>query len=73
MIVIPLFKIRVSWCFHKDGFWFRFGGFGVSVLDRSKLKPLFSTRYGHQKEYKLGKWGIKFLNKADLKRSSHIM
>lgn len=48
---------------HKsDGyFWIRIFGCGIHLVDRSKHKPLFSIRNGYIKEYKVGKYGFKFL------------
>lgn len=49
-------------CHKSDGyFWFRVFGYGVHLVDRSKHKPLFSIRNGYTKEYKIGKYGFKFL------------
>lgn len=50
-----------SWHRSEGYFWFRLFGYGVHLVDRSKHKPLFSVRNGYTKEYKVGKFGFKFL------------
>lgn len=45
----------------KDSGWVRICGKGLCWVDRSLHEPLFSTRNGFRKSYKLGKWGISFI------------
>lgn len=34
---------------HESGFWFRFFGYGLSIVDNEKRPDLFGVRYGYQK------------------------
>lgn len=43
------------------GLWFRVFGYGLSVIDRSQVKAPFSVRIGVRKEWRLGRWGVKWL------------
>lgn len=49
------------------GFWFRIYGYGISCINREIYKPLFSVRNGFVKEYRVGKYGVKFLKRSDMR------
>lgn len=52
------------YCVHKNGFWFRLFGYGLSMINRYKQPPLFSVRNEYRKEYKIGKYGIQLLKRG---------
>lgn len=49
------------------GFWFRIFGYGVSIINREIYQPPFSVRNGFVKEYRIGKYGVKFLKRTDMR------
>ncbi|MCW1826494.1 hypothetical protein OLZ31_06470 [Enterobacter asburiae] len=49
--------------FYEGGFWFRIFGYGLSVRNRDKFPSSFSVRNGYVKELRVGKYGIKILNR----------
>lgn len=51
----------ISFYFGEGFFWFRVFGKGILVTDRSLHKPPFSVRNGYVKEFRIGKWGVKYL------------
>lgn len=52
-----------SFCKYRGGFWLRVFGYGLAVNDRSQYAP-FSVRNGYQRELRIGRYGIKFLNRG---------
>ena len=54
-----LFSCRI----HEAGLWFRVFGYGLSIRDRRKYRPLFSERYGYRRI-----WYIGWLSVEALKR-----
>jgi len=49
--------------FRKGGFWFRVFGIGLSVINRDIYPAPFSVRHGFRKELRVGKFGVKYLEK----------
>lgn len=47
-------------------FWIRFGrtGPGFIVTDKIKHPPMFSERYGHEKWFRVGRYGMRFLEEV---------
>nr|DAV72785.1 MAG TPA: hypothetical protein [Caudoviricetes sp.] len=50
--------------FRKGGFWFRVFGIGLSVINREIYPAPFSVRHGSRKELRVGKFGVKYLEKV---------
>jgi len=50
--------------FRKGGFWFRVFGIGLSVINREIYPAPFSVRHGFRKELRVGKFGVKYLEKV---------
>lgn len=48
----------IEYCFFSGGFWVRFFGYGVRVINRDKVPAPFSIRNGFKMEMRTGKWGI---------------
>lgn len=51
----------IQFDFHDRGFWFRVFGFGVRVIDRSKVSAPFSIRNGYRKEWLIFGFGVAIL------------
>ena len=50
--------------FRKGGFWFRVFGIGLIVINREIYPAPFSVRHGSIKELRVGKFGVKYLEKV---------
>ncbi len=55
-------KKVVTWFYYNGGFWIRIFGYGISIIDKNKHRPLFSERNGLRKVFRIGRWGIGLLN-----------
>ena len=55
-------KKVIKGIYYNGGFWIRISGYGISIIDKNKHKPLFSERNGLRKVHRIGRWGVEFLN-----------
>lgn len=49
---------------YHGGFWLRVFGLTICVNNHEINLPPFSVRNGYHKEYRVGKWGIKFFKRG---------
>jgi len=51
----------IQYHIYDGGFWFRVLGHGLSIVDKTKHRPLFSERHGYRKVLRIGRIGIEYL------------